>query len=100
MRERENERREGKVREKMVEVLRKIISGRDHLEKLEGKNLAESLHKKIGGPVTFCFCDMFRELHRLWLVELERSGPAFELAKEIYFSAHSLDIAEFRDRRE
>jgi len=90
------ERRTGKVKEKIIEILQNVVAAKERLDS-PGLSLAESLHNKIGGSDFVQFAGMFRELHAL--LNKEPYGPTRELVKEIYFTAHPLDIKEFFDRR-
>jgi hypothetical protein len=91
------ERRTGKVREKILETLNNVVDRRDGLDARD-YNLATAFHKKIGGPNFVLFSNMFREVHSL-LILGELSGDLLDLAMEIYTDADDLDRKEYLDRR-
>ena len=89
------EKRTGELKRKIVAVLEGVIAGEKNLE---GKgNLAEVLHKEIGGAEVVWFSNMFRELDGLR--KEPESGPLSDLACQIWGAASRLDQQEYFDRR-
>lgn len=98
------EKRKGEIEAKIMNVLADVMAGKVELERTElEESYAPALHRAIGGPISYLFCDYFRALRGL--KSLLNPSPSvfsssiFNLVREIVDTAHWKDLHEYHDRR-
>ena len=96
----EEERRTGKVKEKVIEILERVLG--DHIQFSKEIISANELHGEVSpnqpDPNFISFAGMFRELDALRTSE-QIAEPVRRVAEKVYQKSHLLDREEYFDRR-